>query len=153
MRRFKNEISFLERNKHRNIVTVIDYGVSRGSELNGPFYVMRKYQSSLRPLMEKGIPPDGVLPLFSQILNGVEAAHMQGVVHRDLNRRTFYSIRSRRPSQLQTSEFEITEDILATLVESTPEQRLANFLYAAPEQRTPRQPVGPQQICTPWGCF
>ena len=36
-RRFKNEISFLERNKHRNIVTVIDYGVARGGEINGPF--------------------------------------------------------------------------------------------------------------------
>ena len=30
------------------------------------------------------IPPNKVLPLFIEILNGVEAAHLQGVVHRDL---------------------------------------------------------------------
>ena len=29
-RRFKNDISFLVGNKHRNIVTVIDHGVARG---------------------------------------------------------------------------------------------------------------------------
>ena len=52
-RRFKNEISFLTRNKHRNIVTVIDHGVARGGELNGPFYIMRRYLCSLRQLMEK----------------------------------------------------------------------------------------------------
>ncbi len=82
--RFKNEISFLARNKHRNIVTVIDHGVARGGAIEGPFYVMRRYQGSLRHLVQGSISPDDVLLLFSQILDGVEAAHLQNVVHRDL---------------------------------------------------------------------
>ena len=35
-----------------------------------------------------------------------------------------------------------TDDIVATLVETQPSQRLANFVYAAPEQRTPGHAVG-----------
>jgi serine/threonine protein kinase len=38
-RRFKNEISFLSRNKHQNIVTVIDHGIAPGPEAKGPFYM------------------------------------------------------------------------------------------------------------------
>lgn len=76
-RRFKNEIAFLARNKHRNIVTVTDHGVARGGPIEGLFYVMQRYQRSLRQLMRDRISPEKVLPLFSQILDGVEAAHMQ----------------------------------------------------------------------------
>lgn len=61
-RRFKNEIAFLLRNKHRNIVTVIDHGLS----VDGPFYVMRRYDSNLRELMRSGVPTNAVLPFFSQ---------------------------------------------------------------------------------------
>jgi serine/threonine protein kinase len=42
-RRFKNEISFLQKNKHKNIVTVVDHGLSRGNEASEPFYIMRRY--------------------------------------------------------------------------------------------------------------
>ncbi len=83
-RRFKNELSFLARNKHPNIVTVIDRGVARGGKIAGLFYVMHRYQSSLRHLMNERISPDDVLPFFSDILDGIEAAHFQDVVHRDL---------------------------------------------------------------------
>jgi len=83
-RRFKNETAFLARNKHQNIVTVIDQGIANSGSIVGPFYVMRRYEASLRNIMVGGIPPEKVLALFSQILDGVEAAHLQGVVHRDL---------------------------------------------------------------------
>ncbi len=142
-RRFKNELSFLARNEHPNIVTVIDHGVARGGEIEGPFYVMHRYQSSLRQLMDERISPDDVLPLFSDILDGIEAAHLQGVVHRDLKPENI--LYNRDPRTLAIADFGIasfTEEILATLVETDPKQRLANFQYAAPEQRTPRQPVG-----------
>lgn len=142
-RRFKNEISFLARNKHRNIVTVIDHGVARAGEIHGPFYIMRRYQSSLRQLMQKRISPDGALPLFSQILDGVEAAHLQEVVHRDLKPENI--LYDQDSKTLAIADFGIarfTEDLLATLVETDPAQRLANFQYAAPEQRTAGQPVG-----------
>ena len=34
--------------------------------------------------MKSGIKSNRVLPIFSQILDGVEAAHLQKVIHRDL---------------------------------------------------------------------
>ena len=43
-RRFKNDISFLVGNKHRNGVTVIDHGVARAGAIDGPCYVMRRHQ-------------------------------------------------------------------------------------------------------------
>lgn len=142
-RRFKNELFFLARNKHPNIVTVIDHGVARGGKIEGPFYVMRRYQSSLRKLMNEKISPEDVLPLFSNILDGVEAAHLQDVVHRDLKPENILydgDLKTLAIADFGTARF--TEEIVATLVKTDPKQRLANFQYAAPEQRTPRQPVG-----------
>ena len=139
----KNELSFLARNEHPNIVTVIDHGVARGGEREGPFYVMPRYQCSLRQLMNERISSDAVLPLFSDILDGIEAAHLKDVVHRDLKpENILYDDGSRTLAIADFGTARFTEDIVATLVETSPKQRLANFQYAAPEQRTPGQRVG-----------
>lgn len=141
--RFKNEIAFLEKNKHGSIVMVLDYGLLQSKPLSGPFYVMPRYDTSLRGLMREGISPDSVLPLFSQLLDGVEAAHLQGVVHRDLKPENVLYQRTSRT--LAIADFGIarfTEDLLATWVETAPAQRMANFQYAAPEQRVQGQNVG-----------
>lgn len=140
--RFKNEIAFLEKNRHRNIVLVMDYGLLQSKPTSGPFYVMPKYDTNLRGLMREGIAPESVLPLFSQLLDGVEAAHLQGVVHRDLKPENVLYQRASRT--LAIADFGIarfTEDQLATQVETAPAQRMANFQYAAPEQRVQGQLV------------
>jgi len=142
-RRFKNEIAFLARNKHPNIVTVMDHGIARGGEVVGPFYVMARYHGNLRHLMREGIAPDRVLSVFSQILDGVEAAHRQGVVHRDLKPENI--LYNGDAGAVAIADFGIasfTAEFLATLVETDPQQRLANFQYAAPEQRVQGKSVG-----------
>ncbi len=142
-RRFKNEIVFLAKNKHLNIVTVIDHGISSSGEVTGPFYVMRRYDSNLRYIIHSGIPHSQVLPLFSQVLDGVEAAHLQGVVHRDLKPENI--LYDKESNALAIADFgtaRFTEDLLATTVETGPAQRLANFQYAAPEQRAWQGGVG-----------
>ena len=58
--RFKNEIAFLSRNKHPNIVTVFDYGLADEGSIAGPFYVMSRFASNLRTLMTTGISPGSV---------------------------------------------------------------------------------------------
>ncbi len=130
------------RNSHRNIVTVLDHGVSPSGAIKGPFYVMPLYRCSLRQLIKDGIKRESVLPLFSQILDGAEAAHLQNVVHRDLKPENI--LLDADGKTLAIADFGIakfTEDIVATLVETSPAQRLANFQYAAPEQRTPGKRV------------
>jgi serine/threonine protein kinase len=135
-RRFKNEIAFLSRNKHTNIVTVLDHGISPVAGADGPFYVMPRYQASLRDLISAGIKPERVLHLFSQIIDGVEAAHLEGVFHRDLKPENILC--DEHGDALAIADFgtaRFTEDFLVTQVATATDQRLANFQYAAPEQR------------------
>jgi serine/threonine protein kinase len=136
-RRFKKEIAFLSRNRHANIVNVIDNGMTLEAKTASPFYVMRRYEGSLRDLMRDGIPSGAVLPLFSQILDGIEAAHLKGVIHRDLKPENI--LHDRKLNNLAIADFgtaRFTEDLVPT-VQTAPGQRLANFQYAAPEQRSP----------------
>src|SRR5262249_53173410 len=80
--------------------------------------------------------PEDVLPLFSKILDGVEAAHLLGAVHRDLKpENVLYAGSTPVPAIADFGIASFTDDLLATLVETKPTQRLANFQYAAPEQR------------------
>ncbi|BDU72954.1 serine/threonine-protein kinase [Mesoterricola silvestris] len=141
--RFKNEIAFLARNNHPNIVTVLDHGIATSGSIKGPFYVMPRYSRSLRQLMKDGMKPGDVLPLFAQFLDGVEAAHLQKVVHRDLKpENILLDAGGKTPAIADFGIAKFNEDVIATLVETSPAQRLANFQYAAPEQRTPGKEAG-----------
>jgi len=142
-RRFKNEIAFLARNTHPHIVTVTDHGVANAGSITGPFYVMARFEGNLRNVMSAGIPPGDVLKLFGQVLDGAEAAHLQGAVHRDLKPENVLFDPAR--GLLAVADFGVanfTESLLVTAVQTAPTQRLANFLYAAPEQRVAGRAVG-----------
>jgi serine/threonine protein kinase len=137
LKRFKNEINFSLRNNHPNIISVIEYGLNKSGGKDFPFYVMPIYEGSLKKLLITGIAPEKVLPYFAQILDGVEAAHLQKVFHRDLKPENV--LHDPTSDKLLIADFGIahfSEDELHTLVETKPSDRLANFLYAAPEQRT-----------------
>jgi serine/threonine protein kinase len=143
-RRFRNEIAFLRRNKHPNIVSVTDHGVANNPSAAGPFYVMRRYDCNLRDLTRARLTSEEVLPLFQKILDGVEAAHLQGVIHRDLKPENVLFDRSTKtPAIADFGIASFTDDIVATLVETQANQRLANFQYAAPEQRMSGKNIGP----------
>lgn len=135
-KRFQNEITFCQRASHPNIISVIDYGVLLDEGVAVPFYVMPFYDSSLRSLINNGLKPDVIIRLFSQLLDGAEAAHLQGIVHRDLKPENI--LYKTVEAQLALADFGIarfTEDELYTAVETKAQDRLANFQYAAPEQR------------------
>jgi serine/threonine protein kinase len=137
VKRFKNELQFCLRNQHPHILTIVDHGVFIKEEGNSPFYVMPLYDGSLRDLLKAGISPNKVLNYFAQILDGVEAAHIQGVVHRDLKPENI--LYAAGDDRLVIADFGIArfeEDELYTAVETKDSARLANFQYAAPEQRS-----------------
>ncbi|MCW5799985.1 MAG: serine/threonine protein kinase [Nitrospira sp.] len=134
-RRFKNEILFGVKNEHKNIIKIVDHGLY-GENLDTPFYVMPLYEETLRGLVKKGIPQEKVLPYFAQLLDGVEAAHLQGIAHRDLKPENV--LHDKASDLLIVADFGIAqfnEEELYTLVETRATDRLANFQYAAPEQR------------------
>lgn len=137
VKRFKNELNFSQNNQHPNILTVSDHGVIINGAKGTPFYVMPLFNGSLRDLLKSRIPIDKILGYFSQILDGVEAAHMKGVFHRDLKPENI--LFSANEDRLIIADFGIAhfeEDDLYTAVETKDTTRLANFQYAAPEQRS-----------------
>jgi serine/threonine protein kinase len=133
LKRFQNEIRFCEINTHRNIIKVLDHGRGPHGE---PFYVMPLYGTTLHQLMAKRIPPTAVLPLFAQLLDGAEAAHLKHVVHRDLKPQNI--LLNESDTDLVVADFGIAsfeEEDLYTAVETQKAERLASFQYASPEQR------------------
>jgi serine/threonine protein kinase len=136
-KRFQNEIRFCSGHDHAHVLSVTDTGVYTTGSSSAPFYVMSLYSSSLRYLLKQGVQPNQVLPLFTQILNGVEAAHLQKVIHRDLKPENILYDAERK--RLVVADFGIAhfeEEELYTAVETRDALRMANFQYAAPEQRT-----------------
>jgi serine/threonine protein kinase len=134
LKRFKNEYLFGYRNEHANVLTILDQGVLKTEKASSPFYIMPRYPSSLRGLMKAGLDDRKRLDVFARILLGVEAAHLQGVVHRDIKPE---NILVNGAETIVVADFGIArfeEDDLYTAVE-TRDERLANFLYSAPEQR------------------
>ena len=134
LKRFKNEIHFCTKNTHRNIIQVSASGIT---DRGATFYVMPHYPHTLRDLVTRGVPQEAVLPYFGQILDGVEAAHLQSVWHRDLKPENI--LVSDVSNSLVVADFGIShfeEEDLLTAVETKNDERLASFLYSAPEQRS-----------------
>jgi serine/threonine protein kinase len=94
------------------------------------------YKKTLRDLIKAGISNEKALRYFSQILNGVEAAHIKGHWHRDLKPENI--LYDEPKDTLIVADWGIAhfkEDELHTTVATKPQERLANFMYAAPEQK------------------
>ena len=136
LKRFKNEINFCLRTSHPNVIKVLDHGAEVGPHGKSPFYAMELLSTSLRTIIGKEHDPKKILSIYSMILDGVEAAHLKNVAHRDLKPENI--LLDSFGERLVIADFGIarfTQEDLYTLVETRPQQRLANFQYAAPEQR------------------
>jgi serine/threonine protein kinase len=133
LKRFQNEIAFCQKNAHPNIIAVLDHGRGPNKE---PFYVMHLFDMTLEKAIYQTIPPGDILRVFGQLLNGVEAAHLKRVTHRDLKPQNVLFDSTQNTfviADFGIASFE--EDDLHTAVETKDNERLANFQYAAPEQR------------------
>lgn len=135
LKRFKNEIAFCQKQDHPNIVKVLDTGATNLKGVKVPFYVMRRYTGTLRTHMD-GLKAGDALQAFSHLLNGVEAAHLSNVWHRDVKPENV--LWDRAGASLVLSDFGIAHfevEEIYTAVETKAAARMANFLYSAPEQR------------------
>jgi serine/threonine protein kinase/tetratricopeptide (TPR) repeat protein/TolB-like protein len=83
LRRFKQELILARQVTHKNVVRIFDLGTADGRKFITMDYIEGRDLKSI--LLERGkLPPDEVVPIFQQICRGLEAAHVEGVVHRDL---------------------------------------------------------------------
>lgn len=136
VKRFKNEIRVCERLDHPNITKVLDRGFSLEGEQKLPFYVMRLYGTTLRKKMKTDWSVAERLMCFSRILDGVEAVHGYDVFHRDLKPENI--LIDEADDAVVVADFgiaHVAEELLFTLIETKKDEKLANFQYAAPEQR------------------
>jgi eukaryotic-like serine/threonine-protein kinase len=83
LERFKQEIKLARRITNRNVLRTHDFGESEGT-----FYISMEFLEgvTLKDLIRsKGALPLGVgLSIAKQMCHGLEAAHEQGVIHRDI---------------------------------------------------------------------
>jgi len=78
--RFRREVRIQARLHHRNIVPIWHYDV----DSTQPFFVMPRATESLRDILEHNEFGLELIPFIKDVAHGLEHAHKQGVVHRDL---------------------------------------------------------------------
>lgn len=135
LKRFRNEIEFCRRCDHANIVRVLDVGIAFVKKIKCPFYVMNRYAGTLRTHIGR-LDPNDIVRAFSQMLDGVEAAHLSRVWHRDLKPENV--LWNEAEKALVVADFGIAHfeaEEIYTAVETKVASRMANFQYSAPEQR------------------
>jgi len=83
LQRFKHEIILARQITHRNVIRIFDIGQAEGHK-----YITMEYLDGrdLRSVLrEKGkLPPEEAAKIVLQICRALEAAHCEGVIHRDL---------------------------------------------------------------------
>lgn len=137
-RRFQNEIAFCQQRVHPGIIAVEDYGYFEEAEEAIPFYVMPLYPQTLRKLIDDGLTAESAIRIFHSLLHAMSAAHVRGVHHRDLKPENI--LMDAESVSPVIADFGIARFVgitPATVVATRDGSRLANFQYAAPEQRTP----------------
>ena len=133
LKRFKNETFFCIIHNHPNILPILDYGTAG---MNYIFYVMPLYAKTLRDYIKEGIKYDDVSVIFTGILKGLNYAHKLGTIHRDIKpENILFDKDSLEPVIADFGIAHFSEENLATIIETRRTDRMANFQYAAPEQR------------------
>ena len=97
---FKNEVHFLEKINHDNILKIYEYGAGIKSEIKNEkikekkiFYIVTEYLehgellnyiTKVSPLESKGFGEDLGKLIFYQLLDGLEEIHSKNIFHRDI---------------------------------------------------------------------
>jgi serine/threonine protein kinase/tetratricopeptide (TPR) repeat protein/TolB-like protein len=83
LRRFKQELILARQVTHKNVIRIFDMGMADGRKFITMDYIEGRDLKSI--LVERGkLPAAEAVPIVQQICQGLEAAHAEGVVHRDL---------------------------------------------------------------------
>jgi tetratricopeptide (TPR) repeat protein/predicted Ser/Thr protein kinase len=83
MQRFKQELILSRQVTHKNVVRIFDLGEAEGAKFISMEYIDGRDLKSI--VRERGkLPPNEAVGIIEQICQGLEAAHAEGVIHRDL---------------------------------------------------------------------
>jgi eukaryotic-like serine/threonine-protein kinase len=137
--RFRREALAAARLVHPNIVQVFDFGLDDGTHRN---FIVMEYvtgQSCAEILREQGtLPPNEAVDILTQACRGLDYAHRNGVVHRDV-----------KPGNLMRSEegmVKLADFGIAKAAEDSDMTKVGSVLgtaaYLSPEQAR-GEPAGP----------
>ena len=139
LRRFHREARAAARLNHPNIVSVYDFGPVEGE---GAYIVMERiYGITLRAVLDRdrALAPAEAADLFDQLLNGIAAAHAEGVVHRDLKPGNVIAQQAGAPAfMVKILDFGLAKlgsaDRLASETMTAPGAIMGTLGYMSPEQ-------------------
>jgi eukaryotic-like serine/threonine-protein kinase len=141
LRRFEREAQASARLNHPNIISVYDYG---GIRTDGAYLVMEMVRgTTLRSELQRAgrLDPQTTAAWFTQLLEGVKAAHQAGVIHRDLKPENVL-ISSQGPGREQIKVLDFGLAKILQVDPSNPQSLTApgmimgTFAYMSPEQVT-----------------
>lgn len=134
--RFVREVKEQRRLDHPNIMPVLDY-----SETHSPWYAMPMAQASLQDFLDAEKRDVGwCLDVLSKVIDGMEYAHKQGVIHRDLKPNNILLV----DGKWVVSDFGFCLNINSESLRITEAENLVGtYVYAAPEQYDDAHLVGP----------
>lgn len=128
IKRFKYEIDGLKGVDHPNVVSIWGSGETVAGM---PFYIMPLAKMSLRDFMKSDANLDQRDRIARELLAGVKALHDHGIIHRDIKPENVLIIDDHAVvADIGIAHFNDIDTVLTQKGE-----RLANFSYAAPEQR------------------
>lgn len=134
--RFEREVRVLGALQHPGVVTIHDYGAVEGS-----FYFTMDYIAG-RPLDEfvrvTGQSVQSTVSLFAEICDAVNAAHLLGIIHRDIKPRNILIDAAGRPFVLDFGLAKTTDDsspdCLSGPDQTVTGQFVGSLPWASPEQ-------------------
>src|SRR5262249_16878416 len=131
IRRFQHEVRLLARLDHPNIVKVMAF------QLQTPpyWYVMPRYDHTLHQEIPSLVGDTSrIIPIFTSVLAGIEYAHGEGVIHRDLKPG---NVLMNEDDDLVITDFGLGRALHPEISRNTITGfGMGTFLYMAPEQMT-----------------
>ncbi len=134
--RFKQEIRLARKITHRNVLRTHDFGEAEGTPYISMEYIEGVTLKDL--IVNKGALPEGVgLRIAKQMCYGLDAAHRQAVVHRDIKPHNMMILP-------ETGELKIMDFGIARLSEVKAEAGLTSdgMVMGTPDYMSPEQAQG-----------
>lgn len=125
-KRFEREIEFCKNCNHPNIIKIYGFG-NYESKL---FYVMDKYQYTLRDYIDRTESVDLYFDILIQLGEAIKYIHDKKIIHRDIKPENIFIDKEKN---VVLADFGIAHFIDSTITK--PNSLMANRNYAAPEQR------------------
>src|SRR5579863_6412562 len=132
LRRFKQELILAREVSHRNVIRIFDLGQAEGFKfITMEFVEGRDLRAVLRERSK--LSPDEAVRIIAQVCRALEAAHIAGVVHRDLKPQ---NIMLDAKDRVYVMDFGIAHSL------ETPGMTQTGALMGTPEYMSPEQAKG-----------